>query len=606
MNLEKALSTAKQFLEEKHFSNINLRLKKCDDFKKLKISKKHNDVLIEYGELSLVFRALSILKEKDNEECFEFIAYSKFETRGVMVDCSRNGVLKNEKVKELILICALMGLNRFFLYTEDTFKLEKYPYFGYLRGGYSKEDLKEFVEYGNSFGVELIPCIQTLGHLRQVLKWAPMDEFRDGLDTLFVDSPKVYEFIEEMIKTCRDCFTCKDIHIGMDESFEMGLCKHFLAHGYQDRVEMFSRHLEKVKQICHKYDFTPMIWSDMYFRLNSKDQSYYLDSPLPKETLDLVSKDVKLIYWDYYHEKEEDYAKMIRYHKDTSNPVVFGGGSWRWTGFAPVIDKSIEYTKEALKACLKEDVKDIMITAWGDDGNECSFFTILPVLAELSVMNFGDYNEKELNSLLVAISGDSLDDYLTMDLPNKLVSKKVEISYNPSKYLLYQDILLGLFDKQVKDDFGKKYKEFAGILLEKAKKSKKYGYVYLNLANLCDVLSIKANLGVKIRKAYQSQNKQELRNLVNDIDLVKQKFDKFESSFREQWMIECKPFGYEVIDGRFGVVNNRLLATKKRILNYLDGKIDRIEELDETILPFDGRTDEVSWGLWYRIISPSN
>lgn len=606
MNLEKAVSVAQQFLEEKHFANLNIRFKESKCFSKLKISKKNNDVLIEYGELSLLFRALSILKEKENENEFSLETNSRFKTRGVMVDCSRNGVLRNEKVKELILLCALMGLNRLFLYTEDTFKLEKYPYFGYLRGGYSKEDLKEFAEFGNSFGVELVPCIQTLGHLRQVLKWGPMDELRDGVDTLLVDSPKVYELIEEMIKTCRDCFRSNDIHIGMDESFEMGLCKHLQSYGYQDRVEMFSRHLEKVKEICKKYNFTPMIWSDMYFRLNSKEQNYYLDSPLPKKILSLVSKDVKLVYWDYYHEKEEDYLKMIRYHKETNNQIIFGGGSWRWTGFAPVIDKSIEYTKQALNACLKEEVKDIMITAWGDDGNECSFFNILPVLAELSVMNFNDYNSDQIDSLLQAVSGDSLEDFLTMDLPNKVLDKKVEVSYNPSKYLFYQDVLLGLFDKQAKDDFDEKYRKFSAILHEKAKKSRKYSYVYLNLANLCDVLSIKANLGVKLRKYYQNNNKLELEKLINDIDLLNRKLIKFKDSMQKQWMIECRPFGFEVLDGRFGIVSNRLVTAKNRILDYLNGKINKIEELEETILPFDGRNDEVSWGIWYRIISPSN
>ena len=74
-----------------------------------------------------------------------------------------------DKVKEFILQEALMGENRLLLYTEDTYELEKYPYFGYLRGGYSKKDIKELVEFGNSFGVELLPTIQTLGHLQAPL-----------------------------------------------------------------------------------------------------------------------------------------------------------------------------------------------------------------------------------------------------------------------------------------------------------------------------------------------------------------------------------------------------------------------------------------------------
>ena len=38
-----------------------------------------------------------------------------------------------------------MGLNSMMLYTEDTYTVDNYPYFGYLRGRYSKEELKEIV-----------------------------------------------------------------------------------------------------------------------------------------------------------------------------------------------------------------------------------------------------------------------------------------------------------------------------------------------------------------------------------------------------------------------------------------------------------------------------
>lgn len=40
-----------------------------------------------------------------------------------MIDCSRNGVLKIKKVKQLLCYMALMGLNMLQLYTEDTFEV---------------------------------------------------------------------------------------------------------------------------------------------------------------------------------------------------------------------------------------------------------------------------------------------------------------------------------------------------------------------------------------------------------------------------------------------------------------------------------------------------
>ena len=605
MELKQAINLAIEYLGKEYFSKLLLNYKTSDKPEILSISKKENNVEIVYGSLASLFRGLTYVKERHNES-FNVTLNRKFDSNGLMLDCSRNGVLKNDKVKELILLCALMGHNRLLLYTEDTYKLEKYPYFGYLRGGYSKEDIKEFVEFGESFGVELVPCIQTLGHMRQALKWGPFANLKDGSDTMLVDSDEVYEFIEDSIKFSRECFKSKDIHVGMDESTEMGLHRYLNMHGYHNRVEMFSRHLSKVIDICKKYNFSPMIWSDMYFRLNSKEIEYYIDTPLPKETIDLIPKDVQLVYWDYYHEDVGTYQRMISYHKASPNHIVFAGGSWRWKGHAPSIERSIQFTRSAYDACLKEGIKDAFITAWGDDGSECSFFSILPVLAQASNMSYEEYDESKIDSMLKAIAGDSLEDFLAMDLPDKPEKKLLYPMYNPSKFFLYQDVLLGLFDRHVKPCFSENYKEFAGILTEKAKKSKKYGYIYDNLSKLCDTLVLKIDLGVKLRQAYKANDKKEMKKLIERIEPLISKLDLFRDSVEKQWMIECRPFGFEVLDGRLGFLKNRILSAKHRVQDYLDGKIDKIEELEEEILPFDGYDYETAWNSWYRTVSPSN
>ena len=607
MLLEEAIQIAVNYLGKDNFKDINLSYEKVDDSSLLKVERKNNQIKIIYGQLSLLFRGLTLVKEKINEKQYNLSYNFVFKSNGLMLDCSRNGVMKNDKVKETILLEALMGHNRLLLYTEDTYELKDYPYFGYLRGAYSKEDIKEFVAYGEAFGVELVPCIQTLGHLYQALKWYPMYHLSDGQDTLLVDYPESYKFIEAMLSFCRECFKSKDIHVGMDESTQMGLGRYLRLYGYKDRVEMFSRHLRKVIDLCKKYDFVPMIWSDMYFRLNSPTEEYYIDKPLPEETIKLIPPEVSLVYWDYYHDNVETYLRMIKYHKQAPNHIVFGGGSWRWKGYAPSTKTSIEYTKCALEACIQEKVDDAFITAWGDNGNECSFFSVLPVVAEAAIYGqMGQYDEKAINSLLVALTGDTLDDFILMDLPDEPGKKRLGPAYNPSKFFLYQDLLLGMFDSQVKDDFSANYREFAEILKAKVPQSHMFGYIYDCLYKLCDLLAYKVDLGVKIRKAYQDNNKKKLAEEVNNIDEVLKRLDSFHEAAMVQWTKECRMFGYEVIDGRLGFLKNRLLSAKERINDYLQGKIENIEELEKEILPFDGFDYEIQWNNWMRNVSTSN
>ena len=62
---------------------------------------------------------------------------------GVMLDMSRNAVMKPEQVKKFAKVISAFGYNMIELYTEDTYTVDGEPYFGYMRGRYTKEELKD-------------------------------------------------------------------------------------------------------------------------------------------------------------------------------------------------------------------------------------------------------------------------------------------------------------------------------------------------------------------------------------------------------------------------------------------------------------------------------
>ena len=81
----------------------------------------------------------------------------KKKTLGVMLDVSRNAVMNMDNLKEFLKVLKKMGYNCMFLYAEDTYEVDGEPYFGYMRGKYSKAELKEMDEYASSLGIEIIP-----------------------------------------------------------------------------------------------------------------------------------------------------------------------------------------------------------------------------------------------------------------------------------------------------------------------------------------------------------------------------------------------------------------------------------------------------------------
>src|SRR5690606_18251566 len=107
-----------------------------------------------------------------------------------MVDVSRNAVLKVETVKKLIEYLAIFGYSSLQLYTEDTFEMDNEPYFGYMRGAYTKDEIKQIKDYAQSFGIELVPCIQTLAHLNGIKRYGAYSNLFDTADILLVEDEK--------------------------------------------------------------------------------------------------------------------------------------------------------------------------------------------------------------------------------------------------------------------------------------------------------------------------------------------------------------------------------------------------------------------------------
>lgn len=122
----------------------------------------------------------------------------------------------------LIRRMALMGLNTLYLYCEDTFPLSGEPFWGYFRGGYSQEDLKTLDRYADLFGIEIIPCIQTLGHMEQVLQWPVYQEVRNTSTVLLANDQGTYQLIDKMLAEASVPFRSSRIHIGMDEAHGIG------------------------------------------------------------------------------------------------------------------------------------------------------------------------------------------------------------------------------------------------------------------------------------------------------------------------------------------------------------------------------------------------
>ncbi|NLN48488.1 MAG: beta-N-acetylhexosaminidase [Clostridiales bacterium] len=332
--------------------------------------------IIRYNEKIHFFRALGLFIEQLRERTeFKIVEKPLFTLNGGMFDVSRNAVLTVNSIKNLLRKMSIMGLNMVMLYAEDTYTIEGNPYFGYMRGKYTYNELKECDDYADKLGIEIIPCIQTLAHLKQALKWSYAENIKDTDDILLVGNKKTYEFIEQMITSAAAPFRSKRIHIGMDEAHDLGLGKYLTENGFRRRFDIMNEHLGKVLEITSAHKLKPMFWSDMYFRLASKTGRYYdLESKIPEDVIKNVPENVQLVYWDYYNVDKKTYIDMINAHNRFENDVVFAGGTWTWAGNCINYNKTIAATNPALEACKEKGIKEVFTTFWGDNGAETNVF----------------------------------------------------------------------------------------------------------------------------------------------------------------------------------------------------------------------------------------
>ncbi|MCQ3035512.1 MAG: beta-N-acetylhexosaminidase [Bacilli bacterium] len=514
---------------------------------------------------------------------------------GVMLDCSRNQVMNVNSLKRFIDCLVKMGYNTLELYTEETYEVNNEPYFGYMRGRYSKEEIKEIDRYCLSKGVELIPCIQTLAHLNNLTKIPAYSGMFDINDILLIDDERTYKLIDNMFSTLAECFTTRLCNIGMDEAHMMGLGKYLDLHGFTNRTELFIKHLNKVAEIAKKYGFNCHMWSDMFFRLNNNGQYYLKDPKLPLESVNKLPDNISLTYWDYYNKDFELYDAMFAAHNKLGRPVWFAGGAWTWMGIVPKNEFSLITMEPAMKAVKKNKIENVLMTMWGDNGHECSPFSVLPSLYYIRRIADGETDVNKIKEGFEKLFGIAFDDFMKIDVVDHLpknVKRGIVNWSNPSKPLLYNDPFIGIYDKILESKGHIPFDEYAKEV-EPLTHNKDFGYIFDPIYKLALTLSVKAELGQKTRKAYDAKDKDELRRLANE-DYTKciELFKDFYKSFKARWMKDAKAFGFEIQDHRLGGTIARIESCKETLLQYVDGLIPNIDELEETQLDFWERDDD--------------
>ena len=569
----------------------------CKKGDSLKVTKKGDKAEITYSQRSEFFRGLSYVISREGDFCVE--EATAFTKNGVMLDCSRNAVLTLDTVKFFLRKMALMGLNLCMLYTEDTYAVEGEPYFGYLRGRYSFEELKEIDDYAYALGIEAIPCMQTLSHLERAFQWNVYAPIKNSWTTILVDEDKSYEFIEKMIIAASKPFRTKRIHIGMDEAHDLAQGVHRRIHGEQPRHEVMARHMKRVLEIVKKHKLKAMMWSDMHFRAAFND--YYTSTEIiPDEIIKGIPKDVEQVYWDYYNTDEKLISHMIDLHQGFPTNTLFAGGIWSWKGAAADYGQTMKTTIPALTQCLKKGIKEVFATAWGDNGAETSVLSILYGLQVYAEFGYkGGYDYETVKQRFAECTGENADAFLGMSdfqYPVTKEGKRLGGGYL-MKSFLYEDPLLPIFEKDFEDfDLPATYKGLEEKYAQYAKESPALCDLMTQYSALAQFLYNKAVWCEIGPEAARTKDMAKAKEAAEAATAMRKSAENLVKVWRALWYGRNKPYGFEIIETRVGGMLSRCVTAEQRMKAFAKGKLKSIDELAEEKLY---KSKQPNGDVWY-------
>ena len=210
-------------------------------------------------------------------------------------------------------------------------EMPSFPHGECVGGGKAveKETLKEFIDYIRSFGIEVIPEVQSLGHVQFMTYTYPEiaeleAEENEAVDIRLADAlpsqvyphcycpsnPRSYEILFDLLDEVIELFAPLEyVHIGHDEVYKIGVCPKCRD---KSPAELFANDVKRIYDYLAERGIKTMMWSDMLQPV-TKYKTYAAVSELPR---DIVMLD---FIW-YFHLDKDIEENILPY----GFPVAFG------------------------------------------------------------------------------------------------------------------------------------------------------------------------------------------------------------------------------------------------------------------------------------------
>ncbi|MBW2371837.1 MAG: beta-N-acetylhexosaminidase, partial [Deltaproteobacteria bacterium] len=219
-----------------------------------------------------------------------------FRYRGVMLDACRGKVPSAETLFELVDRCARMKLNVLMLHVEHTFHFRRHPEIGADHSPLDAETVRRVDAYAAANHVEFIPCLQSLGHMANILsleRYASLAE-SDARWTISPADPGTYELLADLYDEYLPNFRSGLFNANCDEPWDLEAGRSQARAAELGRGGVFLEHVRRIRDLAAERGKRTMIWGDVVHQHPGR---------IPE-----IDRD--LILLDWWYEANHDYDRV--------------------------------------------------------------------------------------------------------------------------------------------------------------------------------------------------------------------------------------------------------------------------------------------------------
>ncbi len=252
------------------------------------------------------FYALQTIKQYLRVDCLpqcHIVDSPRLKLRGFHLSLEYMRQVKIDDIITIIEKAASWKLNTVLLEYGDRFPFRKHSIIN-SRDAFSKEQIQRIVECAKDNFIEIIPLIQTFGHLEYALKhdqYSHLREVPTAPQQLCPTNEHSLVFIKELLDEISSMHPhSQKIHIGVDETRQLGECPRCAAKVADASIGKL--YLDYVNNICAYLvgqNITPMVWDDIFCA--HPDMLQHLDPH------------TVIVYWDYWSRNEKSPLLVTRY-----------------------------------------------------------------------------------------------------------------------------------------------------------------------------------------------------------------------------------------------------------------------------------------------------